>query len=158
MSKIVLKRLHLPDESATRQLGAALGALLHAGDVVALQGDLGAGKTTLARGLIQAAMGKEDPVLSPTFTMVQTYGEGRSSPMIWHFDLYRTSHPEELAELGWEDALAEGISLVEWPERAADALPEDTLWLTLEEEGGGRQATFAGPAEWAERLAASGIA
>ena len=150
-----LLTLTLADEAATRGLGARLAGVLAAGDVLALAGDLGAGKTTLARGLIQAALGGCEPVPSPTFTLVQTY-EPAAGPAIWHFDLYRLTEPEELIEIGWEEAMAGGIVLVEWPERAGDALPPDTLWLLLEEEGRGRRALFEGEGEaWRERLAGS---
>ena len=148
----MLLQLDLPDESATRRLGASLGKILRAGDVVALLGDLGAGKTTLARGLIQAMLGADEPVPSPTFTLVQTYERPGGKAAVWHFDLYRLSHPEELVELGWEDAVADGICLVEWPERAGDSLPDTALWLELTEHGDGRRACFDGNAEWAARL------
>jgi tRNA threonylcarbamoyl adenosine modification protein YjeE len=126
---------------------------LKPGDVVALEGDLGAGKTTLARGLIQALIGAEEPVPSPTFTLVQTYDIPEKQATVWHFDLYRLTATEEVGELGWDEACAEGICLVEWPERAGDNLPEDALWLILEEQGEGRQAVFDGPSPWPERLA-----
>ncbi len=147
-----LLTLTLADEAATRRLGARLASLLMAGDVLALAGDLGAGKTTLARGLIQAALGRCEPVPSPTFTLVQTY-EPVQGAAIWHFDLYRLTDPQELVEIGWEEALAGGFALVEWPERAGDALPDATLWLHLEEEGASRRAVFEGEAEfWSDRL------
>ena len=91
-------------------------------DVVGLQGDLGAGKTTLARAILRAAAG--DPGLivpSPTFTLVEVYDTPRGS--FWHFDLYRLETPEQVFELGWEEALADGIALVEWPERLGALLP-----------------------------------
>ncbi len=147
-----LLTLSLPDEAATRALGARLWPLLAAGDVVALAGDLGAGKTTLARGLIQRAMADDAPVPSPTFTLVQVY-EPKAGPVIWHFDLYRLSDAAELTELGWDEALAEGVSLVEWPERAGDALPDTALRLELETVGSGRRAAFKGGREWSRRLA-----
>lgn len=153
-----LLTLTLTDEAATRRLGARLASLLVAGDVLALAGDLGAGKTTLARGLIQAALGCCEPVPSPTFTLVQTY-EPAEGPAIWHFDLYRLADPEELIEIGWEEAMAGGIVLVEWPERAGDALPPATLWLHLEEAGTGRRAVFEGEGEvWQGRLAGGRLA
>ncbi|MCB9931575.1 MAG: tRNA (adenosine(37)-N6)-threonylcarbamoyltransferase complex ATPase subunit type 1 TsaE [Alphaproteobacteria bacterium] len=147
-----LLTLTLADEAATRRLGGRLALVLAAGDVLALEGDLGAGKTTLARGLIQAALGRDEPVPSPTFTLVQTY-EPADGPAIWHFDLYRLGGPDELLELGWDEALAAGVALVEWPERAGDALPSATLWLRLEEAGAGRRAVFEAEDErWRERL------
>jgi tRNA threonylcarbamoyladenosine biosynthesis protein TsaE len=142
----------LADETATHSLGARLWPVLAAGDVVALEGDLGAGKTTLARGLIQEAMRSGAPVPSPTFTLVQVY-DPPAGPRIWHFDLYRLSDAEELVELGWQDALADGVVLVEWPSRAGDSLPPETLWVYLDEAGQGRIATFEADAgTWAARL------
>ena len=97
----------LPDEAATERLGAALAARLRPRDVVALQGGLGVGKTTLARAILRAASG--DPGLivpSPTFTLVEVYDTGRGA--FWHFDLYRLESPEQVFELGWEEARADG--------------------------------------------------
>jgi tRNA threonylcarbamoyladenosine biosynthesis protein TsaE len=130
--------MSLPDERATDQLGATLAARLRIGDVVGLKGELGAGKTTLARAILRAAA--EDAQLivpSPTFTLVEVYETPRGS--FWHFDLYRLETPEQVFELGWEEALAEGISLVEWPERLGPLLPKH-LSITLEMDGNGRRA------------------
>lgn len=147
-----LSEIKLADESATRELGARLAVVLRSGDVLALEGDLGAGKTTLARGLIQALLGAEEPVPSPTFTLVQAYHVQETGLTLWHFDLYRLSHPDELVELGWEDALADGVALVEWPERAGEALPESALWVELSEQGDGRTVRLIGNSEWQKRL------
>jgi tRNA threonylcarbamoyladenosine biosynthesis protein TsaE len=130
--------MSLPDERATDELGATLAARLRVGDVVGLKGELGAGKTTLARAILRAAA--EDPRLivpSPTFTLVEVYETPRGS--FWHFDLYRLEAPEQVFELGWEEALAEGIALVEWPDRLGPLLPRH-LGVTLEMEGDGRRA------------------
>ncbi|HEY1259264.1 MAG TPA: tRNA (adenosine(37)-N6)-threonylcarbamoyltransferase complex ATPase subunit type 1 TsaE, partial [Stellaceae bacterium] len=102
----------LPDEMATAALAERLAGIAAAGDVIALEGELGSGKTTLARAFI-AARGAGEEVPSPTFTLVQTYQAETVS--IWHFDLYRLQAPEEAWELGIEEALADGISLIEWP-------------------------------------------
>ena len=110
----------LADDAATRALGAALAGLLKAGDVIALHGDLGAGKTTLTRGLIQALCGADEDVPSPTYTLVQAY-DGPGFP-IWHFDLYRLDRPDEVRELGWDETQA-GVALIEWPDRAGRYLP-----------------------------------
>ena len=128
----------LPDEAATERLGAALAKRLRPRDVVALQGGLGVGKTTLARAILRAASG--DPTLvvpSPTFTLVEIYETARGS--YWHFDLYRLEAPEQVYELGWEDALAEGIVLIDWPQRLGPLLPKH-LSVVLEVEGDGRRA------------------
>jgi tRNA threonylcarbamoyladenosine biosynthesis protein TsaE len=130
--------MSLPDERATDQLGATLAARLRIGDVVGLKGELGAGKTTLARAILRAAA--EDAQLivpSPTFTLVEIYETPRGS--FWHFDLYRLETPEQVFELGWEEALAEGISIIEWPERLGPLLPKH-LSVTLEVDGDGRRA------------------
>ena len=130
--------MSLPDERATDQLGATLAARLRIGDVVGLKGELGAGKTTLARAILRAAA--EDARLivpSPTFTLVEVYETPRGS--FWHFDLYRLEAAEQVYELGWEEALAEGIALVEWPERLGELLPKH-LSVTLEVADDGRLA------------------
>ena len=128
----------LADETATEQLGATLAARLRPGDVVGLQGELGSGKTTLARAILRAAAG--DPGLivpSPTFTLVEVYETPRAT--FWHFDLYRLETPEQVYELGWEEALAEGILLIEWPQRLGPLLPKH-LSVILEIDGDGRRA------------------
>jgi len=118
----------LPDLSATQDLAGKIAALLRAGDVIALKGDLGVGKTEFARALLQA-MGVKGEVPSPTFTILQTYDTARFS--VTHFDLYRLKSANELDELGWDDALADGVTFVEWPERAGDRLPTDRLDISL---------------------------
>ncbi len=138
--------LFLADEAATERLGDDLAAALRPGDVVALHGDLGAGKTTLARAILRslaADPGLEVP--SPTFTLVQAY-EARLP--VAHFDLYRLAAPDELDELGFDEALAGGVVLVEWPGRAGDRLPETAIHVRLTEEGAGRRAAIetTGPA------------
>ncbi|WP_269933205.1 tRNA (adenosine(37)-N6)-threonylcarbamoyltransferase complex ATPase subunit type 1 TsaE [Aminobacter sp. HY435] len=143
----------LPDDAATFRLGEDLAMALKAGDVLLLDGDLGAGKTTLARGLIRALA--SDPlheVPSPTFTLVQSY----ETPVpVHHFDLYRLSSSDELEELGFDEAVASGIALVEWPERAADAMPATSLRLGLEHEGEGRRVTLSGQGDAFDRVARS---
>jgi tRNA threonylcarbamoyladenosine biosynthesis protein TsaE len=122
----------LADEAATADLARRLAPDLKPGDVIALRGDLGAGKTSFARALIRAlsgADGAEREVPSPTFTLVQSYDTPRAR--VHHFDLYRTQSPDELTEIGWDEALADGIVLVEWPERAGTLLPARRLDITL---------------------------
>lgn len=144
----------LPDEAATAALASAIAPLLRAGDVVALSGDLGAGKTTFARALIRVLAG--NPALevpSPTFTLVQAYGE--AAIPVSHFDLYRLADGSELDELGFDDALAAGMALVEWPERARGRLP-GALSIALAMAGSGRTAVLSGNEAWGRRLGSLG--
>ena len=137
----------LPDEAATERLGAALARRLRPRDVVALQGGLGVGKTTLARAILRAASG--DPGLivpSPTFTLVEVYDTPRGA--FWHFDLYRLEAPEQVFELGWEEARADGIALVEWAERLGALLPHERLTVTLAMEGDGGAPTAGRRTVW----------
>jgi len=140
----------LPSLNATEALAKRLAPLLRRGDVVALAGDLGAGKTAFARALLQT-LGVTGDVPSPTFTLVQTYDT--PAFFVSHFDLYRLKDPSELDELGWDDALADGLTLVEWAERAGTQLPNDCLRLRFSITGdGGRQCIFEMAGAWAERL------
>lgn len=140
----------LVDEVATRTAGATLATLAQAGDVIALYGELGAGKTTLSRGLICALMQQETEVPSPTYTLVQTY-DGPAFP-IFHFDLYRLNSPDELIELGWEETQT-GLAVIEWPDRAADRLPRWRLDVRLTPYENGRKLTLVGHGEdWQTRL------
>ncbi|WP_045679993.1 tRNA (adenosine(37)-N6)-threonylcarbamoyltransferase complex ATPase subunit type 1 TsaE [Martelella endophytica] len=134
----------LPDEAATIAFAGVLAPLMRKGDCLLLEGDLGMGKSTLARALIRARLSDPDmEVPSPTFTLVQVYD---GAPPLYHFDLYRLGDPGELIELGLDEALEEGISLIEWPERGEGYLPEDALWLIFAEEGAGRRVRLSGPA------------
>jgi len=142
------KELPLPDLDATARLGAGIATSLKCGDAVALWGDLGAGKTTLARAILRA-LGVTDEVPSPTFTLVQSYD---TRPRIAHFDLYRLKNAREMEELGFEDALADGAVLVEWPERAPEALPPDALHVRLKQENGTHLARLTGPSRWESLL------
>ncbi|HWT12382.1 MAG TPA: tRNA (adenosine(37)-N6)-threonylcarbamoyltransferase complex ATPase subunit type 1 TsaE [Allosphingosinicella sp.] len=140
----------LPDAAATEAFGAALSRELRAGDVVALYGALGAGKTTLARGVLRG-LGHDGEVASPTFPIVQTYEPPSTRIAAWHVDLYRIEQAGELAELGLEEAREDGVLLIEWPERLPDLWPE-TLRLTLEvRQDGARALTALVPAAWGTR-------
>lgn len=123
-------------EDETAQHAQNLAPTLRPGDVLCLHGNLGMGKSVFARALIRALTGNpEQDVPSPTFTLVQTYDS--PSGEIWHFDLYRLKDPEEVYELGWEDALSGAISIIEWPERLGPLLPENrtNLYITAPAEG-----------------------
>lgn len=117
----------------TRALGKKLAGLLKPGDVVLLEGELGAGKSELARG-IAAGLGVTETVTSPSFTILNVYESGRVP--LYHFDWYRLESEEELYELGMDEYLGgDGIALVEWPGRCPDAVPEDCLMIRLKAEG-----------------------
>ena len=114
----------------TRRVGMRLGGLLQPGDIVCLQGDLGAGKTTLVQGLAQG-WGSLDPVSSPTFIIVNVYRRPDES-QLFHMDAYRLESAPEAAELDLDEMLFQGSVLVEWPERIQSILPEDHLWISFE--------------------------
>lgn len=140
----------LPDLAATRALAEKLAPLLKAGDVIALHGGLGAGKTTFSRALISALLGQETEVPSPTYTLVQTY-DGPDFP-IFHFDLYRLNSPDEVDELGWDET-QDGLALIEWPDQAGSRLPAWRLDLSLELTGEIRVARLEPRGEdWQTRL------
>lgn len=134
----------LPDLAATESLGAAIAGRLAPGDAVLLKGDLGSGKTTLARAIL-AALGVTENVPSPTFTLVQAYETPRL--LVSHYDLYRLKRDSELEELGLEDALDQGAALIEWPERAESRLPPDALIARLDADRE-RRAVLEGPPRW----------
>jgi tRNA threonylcarbamoyladenosine biosynthesis protein TsaE len=141
--------IHLPDAEATEALGAALARQLEEGDVIALYGALGAGKTTLARGLLRG-LGHSGDVASPTFPIVQAYAPPDTSIPFWHVDLYRIEHESELEEIGLGDARGAAALVIEWPERLP-ALWPDALRLTLAVDGCGRVLTAQVPPAWGER-------
>jgi tRNA threonylcarbamoyladenosine biosynthesis protein TsaE len=134
------RAIPLPDAAATAKLGAWLAESAQPGAVIALSGELGAGKTTLARGFIRQLLGADVETPSPTFTLVQAY-DGPDFP-VYHFDLYRLKHPDEVWELGWED-IGDGVALVEWPQQAGANLPVPHVAVQLAFEGTGRVAHVA---------------
>jgi tRNA threonylcarbamoyladenosine biosynthesis protein TsaE len=145
-SQLFARVITLPDLAATEALGARIAARLSVGDTIALEGDLGAGKTTLARAILRA-LGVREDVPSPTFTLVQLYETPRLT--VRHYDLYRIERPGEIEELGLDDALAEGAALIEWPERAYGRLPVDMLHVALTATAAdSRSAVLTGPAKW----------
>lgn len=133
--------IELTSATDTLALGARLAAVLRAGDTLVLSGDLGAGKTTLARGLIQSRLGDID-VPSPTYTLVQAYDWGAVE--LWHCDLYRLDQPNDAYELGLIDAMGEEIVLIEWADRLGALCPDDALRIDLHFDGDGRIATLSG--------------
>ena len=158
-------QLELPNLAATQRLGALLADGLAAGDVVSLTGGLGAGKSELARAIIQAADPHETEIPSPTFTLVQTYEMADGTPL-WHLDLYRLETPQDAMALGLDDAFVEAACLIEWPDRLKKLLPKTNLSIHLYrpdkwDEGmpvgdvgdiGCRIADITAPPHWASRL------
>ena len=134
----------LPDLAATAALGARIADRLAPGDAILLRGDLGSGKTTLARAIL-IALGVAESVPSPTFTLVQTYDTPHLA--VSHYDLYRLKHAAEMDELGLDEVLEYGAALIEWPERAQDRLPQGALTIHLSADTE-RQAILEGPGRW----------
>ncbi|MGJ3230721.1 MAG: tRNA (adenosine(37)-N6)-threonylcarbamoyltransferase complex ATPase subunit type 1 TsaE [Oceanicaulis sp.] len=148
---MALLTVPLPDPAASARFGARLAGALRVGDAVLMFGDLGAGKTTLARAVIETLTGERDAP-SPTFTLVQSY-EAAAFPLL-HADLYRLEDEGELDELGLDEALDQGAVLVEWPERAPGWRPEPRLEIALEDAAdGGRRARLRAFGAWEDRLA-----
>ena len=143
--------ISLGDAMATERLGGSLAGLLRPGDVVALSGPLGAGKTSLARGVL-GALGLAGEAPSPSFSLVIAYAPPDVRLPVLHVDLYRIEDPDEIDELGLADARSDSALLIEWPERMGVRLWPDALHLTLQPEpAGGRRLTWAAPAAWEAR-------
>ena len=144
--------VHSASANATQAIAATLAKQCKPGDCMLLSGDLGSGKTTFARGFIEALSPGCGEITSPTFTLVQTYPAGGTT--LWHFDLYRLKNPAELAETGLEEALASGITLIEWPELARSELPIAALDVMIIAGDNPVQRTirFCGSPAWAARL------
>jgi len=141
--------VRLADEAATARLGAAIAGALVRGDAVCLSGPLGAGKSSLARGLIRALAPEAGDVPSPTFTLVQFYAGVDFE--IAHFDLYRLTRAEEAFEIGLDEALREGAAVIEWPERLGGLLPPDRLDIAIRRDGQGRRASLTAHGAWEGR-------
>lgn len=146
----LIARVAAHSTAETEKLAAALADIATPGDVFALSGELGAGKTTFARGFVHALTNSNEDVPSPTFTLVQTYDTERGE--IWHCDLYRLAKPEDAVELGLEEAFTEAICLIEWPERLGTSLPSSRLLLNFAFENTARIIAIDGDARWHERL------
>jgi tRNA threonylcarbamoyladenosine biosynthesis protein TsaE len=149
----VMTAIDLVDETGTVALAAGVAAMAERGDIIALKGDLGAGKTTFARAFIRARADHAGEIPSPTFTLVQVYELEPTA--VWHFDLYRLGTPNEAWELGIEQAFEDGISLIEWPERLGPLLPPRRLEITLEfgDRYNSRRALLDAGTVWQTRLA-----
>ncbi|MAH87744.1 MAG: tRNA (adenosine(37)-N6)-threonylcarbamoyltransferase complex ATPase subunit type 1 TsaE [Kiloniella sp.] len=155
-----LFRITVETEAGTGRVASALGECLRLGDCVLLQGDLGAGKTAFARALIRSLAGDAQLIVpSPTFTLSQIYDLPDFA--LTHFDLYRLGEAEDVFDLGWDDARADGVTLVEWPERLGSLAPPTALLVRLDAIGGrdneineaeGRQICLCGNAGWKPRL------
>jgi len=118
-------------EAQTRRFGARLGELLQSGDVICLAGELGAGKTCLAQGIGQG-LGVEGPITSPSYTLINEYGQEQARLPFYHVDLYRLGEAKEALTLGLEEYFyGEGVCVVEWADRAPGALPAEHLWIAL---------------------------
>ena len=135
-----MNSVFLADEAATQDLGRALAAALRPGDAVCLTGPLGAGKSTLARALIRALTSPDEEVPSPTFTLVQFYETAAFS--LAHFDLYRLSAADEAYEIGLDEALDDGVALIEWPQRLEGRLPPTRLDIDIALDGDARRAVI----------------
>lgn len=143
--------IRLEDEAATLAFGRALAAVVRAGDVIALSGDLGTGKTTLARGLL-AALGLAEEAPSPSFAIVQPYDVPEVRLPVAHVDLYRLDDPEDAQELGLDDMREDSVLVIEWPERLGAALWPDALLLGLQPTADGARAlTATVPPSWEGR-------
>ena len=160
-------RLELSDLAATKRFGGMLAAQLKVGDVIALSGALGAGKSALARAIIQAIDPTEDDVPSPTFTLAQHYVLADGTPL-WHLDLYRIDNAQDAMALGLDDAFVDAVCLIEWPDRLKKFLPKTNLSIHLyadvntdeaddnaDDMGLGSSVRFAdvtAPPHWADRI------
>ena len=143
--------MRLADAQATEALGASLAEVIRAGDVIALSGPLGAGKTSVARGLLRA-LGLAGEAPSPSFAIVQPYAPPEVRVPVLHVDLYRIDDPAEIEELGLDEALVDSVLVVEWPERAGGGCWPGALRLTLSiEPDGARALTWEGSAAWERR-------
>jgi tRNA threonylcarbamoyladenosine biosynthesis protein TsaE len=141
----------LPDEAATIAAGERLAPALRAGDIVALSGDLGAGKSTLARGVLRG-LGFSGDAPSPTFGLVIPYDTSDMRLPVWHVDLYRIDNPRDADALALDEALDEGALLIEWPERLGDRLwPEALRVILTRDPSGGRRLTVSAPPSWEGR-------
>lgn len=137
-------------EADTATLAGQFAALLRPGDTLLLEGSIGAGKSAFARALIRHLAGAEIEVPSPTFTLVQIYD--LPDITVWHCDLYRLTDPDEVLELGLEEAFSTALCLIEWPDRMGDTLPNGALTLSFSAEPDHHTITIDPPRNWIARL------
>jgi len=146
-----VRELGLGDLRSMQVFACRVASCVGVGDVIALYGDLGTGKTSFARFFIQSFLGDDVEVPSPTFTLMQGYDV--SNFTIYHYDLYRVECLRDVEELGVSDAFDDGVSLIEWPEVAASLLPRDCLALHLSFDGNvGRLVRMEGYGDWERRI------
>ena len=145
------RTFRLRDEAATARLAHQISERARPGDTLLLAGEIGAGKSAFARAFIRHRLGPQEDVPSPTFTLVQTYTDGDTE--IWHCDLYRLTDPQEVLELGLDEAFSAAICLIEWPDRLGDLTPVNALALAFEACDDHHRVTLDLTADWAERLA-----
>ncbi len=155
---MTIKEFYLKDLAACRTLAAQLAPLLKTGDIVTLNGTLGAGKTEFCRAIIHA-LGYDEDVPSPTFNLVQVYEpalDDLQTPAVWHMDLYRLENEEDVFELGVEDAFDTAVTLIEWPEKMGRFLPKGHLRIEMEMTATENERTikFTGEDYWKQRLGA----
>jgi tRNA threonylcarbamoyladenosine biosynthesis protein TsaE len=142
----------LKSPGETLAIAAELAKLCKIGDCILLYGDVGVGKTTFARGFIKAVAKSDEEIVSPTFTLVQTYPL-MSGGMVWHCDLYRLKNKNELFELGLDEAFDNGIILIEWPELATNQVLQNSLSVRLDISGQGRSIIISGNSDvWKDRI------
>ena len=153
MSMAFRSDILLPDPDATTRFAHQLSARLGPGQALLLEGPVGAGKTAFCRALIQACLGAQEDVPSPTFTLVQTYEAPEFD--IWHCDLYRLTSPDEVIELGLDEAFETALCLIEWPDRLGDLAPSTATTLHFEVVSEtARRVALSGTAPWVEEIAA----
>lgn len=145
--------INIADETAMKALAGSIADICGVGDLVALSGNLGVGKSVFARAFVRHRLGQDEEVPSPTFTLVQVYDD--AEPPVTHFDLYRLNAPDEILELGFEDALAEGSVLVEWPDRLGGYMPRDRLDIEISQGANANSRTLklTGHGYWLARVA-----
>jgi tRNA threonylcarbamoyladenosine biosynthesis protein TsaE len=146
-------KINIDQQSETEKIARQLAAHVQVGDVIALHGDLGVGKSVFARAFIRALTSDDEEVPSPTFTLVQIYDVDAGE--LYHFDVYRLENPDDALELGIEEAFNEGISLIEWPSKLGTYLPWNCLNIDISPTGTtetGRVMTFSSQGTWMQRL------